>query len=970
VGGDGVVGNFWLNTVSGEVFEKTGVATWTSRGNILEETPVMTGADGINPGTQGSVPAPAALDNTKFLRGDAVWADPAGGAAMVGATGLANGAGGTVPAPLAGQQFRLLRGDATWADLTGTVPVYTDEYFVDGVYGDDAQAILDISRPFKTIQALMNYLGHPTSKQDAVRNIKVHVHGAHSSVAGLNSTADSNFDGVYIEGAVATPLWIPARYITFYGRGVKIGNTNQASGFGNIINEMSTARRFGATSSELRVGTHFIGDLVARDTHNRIRGGFHIGGDFRQMIIKRTLDSIQGDPSGPNDRVTISVAAGQNPYSIPISPSASAPVTFQDTGDTVTLPGHGWSNSVSASQQVFFKSIVGTTGISIDTYYYIVNRTANTFQLSNSIGGAAIPLTTDGSGVIMQKNDWAPTISGLATLENLANIIVAGTTNYNGSYFIIEQLTPTSFLAKRLTGTNTSSALEVAGNFTETDSTGVATGLTHDAGFFNTYMQGKFSCDDGTINGAAATAGSCTFYSVGSRLLGGIRGSTINIQRMNQTTFVGTCNAGNILSYSRTANVVTALTTSTLDWAAGDIVIIAASDNGATNINGTFLLTGGNLGTLTFTQVGGDYGSTVPTGTSTISARSRFAGWGSMENCSLSGGFINASFTNSTDDMCWMNNKWQANAILHTTATGTPISNFRMDGVTYQSMITNGAFWNFPVTFQDAGDTVTRTAHGLSVGATVSFLNITSTTGIVTGTTYFVITATANTFQLAATSGGAALPLTTNGTGIMQVVPSQLSTIHTYLDQDASIKNTSNVVGVTVKDALNTIGQGSIGIFRQTNTVTVGGTIVETTLSGTGVGSLTIPANFFYVGRTLEIKGYGFRSSVASVGLRIRIKLGATTLLDTLVQTVTNTTNTMFMLDAMVTCRTLGVAGTIIGQATLTDALHPSPDTLAMVNLATTAFNTTLDQTLTITAEWDNANVGNTISLTNMLVRG
>ena len=39
----------------------------------------MTGADGTNAGTLGVVPAPAATDNTKFLRGDGTWAEAGGG---------------------------------------------------------------------------------------------------------------------------------------------------------------------------------------------------------------------------------------------------------------------------------------------------------------------------------------------------------------------------------------------------------------------------------------------------------------------------------------------------------------------------------------------------------------------------------------------------------------------------------------------------------------------------------------------------------------------------------------------------------------------------------------------------------------------------------------------------------------------------------------------------------------------------
>jgi len=69
------------------------------------------------------------------------------------------------------------------------------------------------------------------------------------------------------------------------------------------------------------------------------------------------------------------------------------------------------------------------------------------------------------------------------------------------------------------------------------------------------------------------------------------------------------------------------------------------------------------------------------------------------------------------------------------------------------------------VTLQDTGDTVTRTAHGLADGTPVSFATIVTTTGVIINTTYYVISATANTFQLALTVGGAAIALTTNGSG-------------------------------------------------------------------------------------------------------------------------------------------------------------------------------------------------------------
>jgi surface protein len=71
------------------------------------------------------------------------------------------------------------------------------------------------------------------------------------------------------------------------------------------------------------------------------------------------------------------------------------------------------------------------------------------------------------------------------------------------------------------------------------------------------------------------------------------------------------------------------------------------------------------------------------------------------------------------------------------------------------------------VTFQDTGDTVTRTAHGIADGTPVSFASITTTTGIIVWQPYFVVNATADTFQVADTVGGAPRALTSDGSGTL-----------------------------------------------------------------------------------------------------------------------------------------------------------------------------------------------------------
>lgn len=62
---------------------------------------------------------------------------------MVGATASTDGVGGTVPAPLAGDQNKFLRGDATWVVVNEFTPTHAQELAqlrtdVNGILGDDA----------------------------------------------------------------------------------------------------------------------------------------------------------------------------------------------------------------------------------------------------------------------------------------------------------------------------------------------------------------------------------------------------------------------------------------------------------------------------------------------------------------------------------------------------------------------------------------------------------------------------------------------------------------------------------------------------------------------------------------------------------------------------------------------------------------------------------------------------------------
>jgi surface protein len=101
------------------------------------------------------------------------------------------------------------------------------------------------------------------------------------------------------------------------------------------------------------------------------------------------------------------------------------------------------------------------------------------------------------------------------------------------------------------------------------------------------------------------------------------------------------------------------------------------------------------------------------------------------------------------------------------------------------------------VSFADVGETVTLTSHGLQNGDEVSFVSITTTTGIVTNTIYYVRNVATNTFQLSSTPSGTIINLVNNGSGTMRY-KSVIVSIATNSSVTMSRKMTSSQTGTSL----------------------------------------------------------------------------------------------------------------------------------------------------------------------------
>lgn len=158
-------------------------------------------------------------------------------------------------------------------------------------------------------------------------------------------------------------------------------------------------------------------------------------------------------------------------------------------------------------------------------------------------------------------------------------------------------------------------------------------------------------------------------------------------------------------------------------------------------------------------------------------------------------------------------------------------------------------------------------------------------------------------------------------------------------------------------------------LFTQTSIRTIFNSSSEFTLTKTGVGSLTIPANTISVGESIRLRAKGYMSIAgAAVNASIRFNINGTTYLSALTQSIASLSGTrLWEVDVVLTCTAVGVSGSLIGQGGFT--YSPTATTVArfdMVNTAEVTVDTTSTMVIDLTFQWGTANTLNTISCTNL----
>jgi hypothetical protein len=156
------------------------------------------------------------------------------------------------------------------------------------------------------------------------------------------------------------------------------------------------------------------------------------------------------------------------------------------------------------------------------------------------------------------------------------------------------------------------------------------------------------------------------------------------------------------------------------------------------------------------------------------------------------------------------------------------------------------------------------------------------------------------------------------------------------------------------------------GLFAQTgNSTPITNTTVERTLIDSGVGTLSVPANGFKVGDSFRADFAGTLSSLNNAQLTIRVKTGTVVLGTSGAQTLPSTSADVWLLSLNFTVRAIGGPGvsSIVTVGTFYDikASNNQQQGFSFNTVNNTTFDTTIANTLDVTAQWGAASASNSI---------
>ena len=188
-----------------------------------------------------------------------------------------------------------------------------------------------------------------------------------------------------------------------------------------------------------------------------------------------------------------------------------------------------------------------------------------------------------------------------------------------------------------------------------------------------------------------------------------------------------------------------------------------------------------------------------------------------------------------------------------------------------------------------------------------------------------------------------------------------LAAVDTYLSEATNFKSASG-------------GSGASGLYAQTADGTLVDTSTETSLIGTGVGSLTIAADSLKVGDSFRIKLGGILNSTGGgspTSIEIKVKKNGSVLATTGFFELDTVSGHGFQVESNFTVRSIGVGGVIVSTSSFSyskDIISSNDRMLSgHIDQDSEVVDTTSANDLDVTATFKNLNKGNTIQSTSFV---
>jgi len=220
------------------------------------------------------------------------------------------------------------------------------------------------------------------------------------------------------------------------------------------------------------------------------------------------------------------------------------------------------------------------------------------------------------------------------------------------------------------------------------------------------------------------------------------------------------------------------------------------------------------------------------------------------------------------------------------------------------------------------------------------------------------------------TLGGAYLAFQNSGADVLKISAADVISFNNAYSFPTADGTVGQVLKTDGAGALS-FGAASIGNYSQTVQGTTINTTGEQSIVGTGVGSLSIPADAFAIGDSFHAKiggkinatGGGSRSEIT-----INIKAGATILATTGVFDLDTATNQGWECELDFTIASIGATGSICTNGNFAYTKDGSRQVYGYIFQDVQPIDTTISNALDITAEWNVLNTGDDIYSANFVL--